>query len=128
MQIDLDGIYKRLVQVTRFAGNESGLAFDKEGEYVYYTIGGAGRQNFKMDQDLFKIKWNGEDKKHVIKDNKRPRSLSLSTDGKHLFALTGKGTLVNVDTKKDKPETLATVSQQSIEHMAERAQIFDEAR
>ncbi|AVJ54862.1 peptidase S41 [Idiomarina sp. OT37-5b] len=127
MQIDLDGIYKRLVQVTRFAGNESGLAFDKEGEHVYYTIGGAGRQNFKMDQDLFKIKWNGEDKKHIIKDNKRPRSLSLSTDGKHLFALTGKGTLVKVDTKKDKPETLATVSQQSIEHMAERAQIFDEA-
>ncbi|MFD2631060.1 S41 family peptidase [Idiomarina piscisalsi] len=127
MQIDLDRIYERLVQVTRFAGNESGLAFDKEGEHVYYTIGGAGRQNFKMDQDLFKIKWNGEDKKQVIDGNKRPRSLSLSNDGKHLFALTGKGQLVKVDTKKDKPETLSTVSQQNIEHMAEREQIFDEA-
>jgi len=127
MQIDLDRIYERLVQVTRFAGNESGLAFDKEGEHVYYTIGGAGRQNFKMDQDLFKIKWNGEDKKQVIEGNKSPRSLSLSNDGKHLFALTGKGQLVKVDTKTDKPETLSTVSQQNIEHMAERAQIFDEA-
>ncbi|WP_290653652.1 S41 family peptidase [Idiomarina sp.] len=127
MQIDLDRIYERLVQVTRFAGNESGLAFDKEGEHVYYTIGGAGRQNFKMDQDLFKIKWNGEDKKQVIEGNKSPRSLSLSNDGKHLFALTGKGQLVKVDTKKDEPETLSTVSQQNIEHMAERAQIFDEA-
>ena len=127
MQIDLDRIYERLVQVTRFAGNESGLAFDKEGEHVYYTIGGAGRQNFKMDQDLFKIKWNGEDKKQVIEGNKSPRNLSLSNDGKHLFALTGKGQLVKVDTKKDEPETLSTVSQQNIEHMAERAQIFDEA-
>ncbi|PYE30874.1 C-terminal processing protease CtpA/Prc [Idiomarina fontislapidosi] len=127
MQIDLDGIYKRLVQVTRFAGNESGLAFDKEGEHVYYTIGGAGRQNFKMDQDLFKIKWNGEDKKHVVKGDKNPRSLSLSDDGKSLFALVERGTLVKVDTKKDEPETLSTVSQQNIEHMAERAQIFDEA-
>lgn len=127
LQIDLDRIYERLVQVTRFAGNESGLAFDKEGEHVYYTIGGAGRQNFKMDQDLFKIKWNGEDKKQVIEGNKRPRSLSLSNDGKHLFALTGKGQLVKVDTQKDKPETLSTVSQQNIEHMAEREQIFDEA-
>lgn len=127
LQIDLDGIYERLVQVTRFAGNESGLAFDKEGEHVYYTIGGAGRQNFKMDQDLFKIKWNGEDKKQVIDGDKRPRSLSLSADGKSLFALTERGTLVKVDTKKDKPETLTTVSQQNIEHMAERAQIFDEA-
>lgn len=127
MHIDLDGIYKRLSQVTRFAGNESGLAFDKDGEYVYYTIGGAGRQNFKMDQDLFKIKWNGEDKKHILKGDKSPRSLSLSHDGKHLFALTGKGTLVKVDTKKDETDTLTTVSQQSIEHMAERAQIFDEA-
>ncbi|MDV6328118.1 S41 family peptidase [Idiomarina sp. Sol25] len=127
MQIDLERIYERLVQVTRFAGNESGLAFDKEGEHVYYTIGGAGRQNFKMDQDLFKIKWNGEDKKQVIEGNKRPRSLSLSSDGKHLFALTGKGQLVKIDTKKDEPEILSTVSQQNIEHMAEREQIFDEA-
>jgi len=127
MQIDLERIYERLVQVTRFAGNESGLAFDKEGEHVYYTIGGAGRQNFKMDQDLFKIKWSGEDKKQVIEGNKRPRSLSLSSDGKHLFALTGKGQLVKIDTKKDEPETLSTVSQQNIEHMAEREQIFDEA-
>lgn len=127
MQIDLDGIYKRLVQVTRFAGNESGLAFDKEGEHVYYTIGGAGRQNFEMDQDLFKIKWNGEDKEHIIKGDQSPRSLSLSTDGKSLFALVERGTLVKVDTKKDEPETLSTVSQQTIEHMAERAQIFDEA-
>ncbi|WP_404400969.1 PDZ domain-containing protein [Idiomarina seosinensis] len=127
IQIDLDGIYQRLVQVTRFAGNESGLAFDKKGDHVYYTIGGAGRQNFKADRNLFKIKWNGEDKELVINGDKRPRSLSLSNDGKHLFALTGKGTLVKVDTKKDEPETLSTVSQQSIEHMAERAQIFDEA-
>lgn len=127
MQIDLDRIYERLVQVTRFAGNESGLAFDKKGEHVYYTIGGAGRQNFKMDQDLFKIKWNGEDKKHVIKGDKSPRRLSLSHDGKSLFALTGSGTLVKVDTQKDEFETLSTVSQQTIKHMAERAQIFDEA-
>jgi len=127
MQIDLNDIYERLVQVTRFAGNESGLAFDSEGDHVYYTIGGSGRQNFKMDQDLFKIKWNGEDKKHVIEGNKRPRSLSLSKDGKHLFALTGKGQLVKIDTKKDESEALPTVSQQTIEHMAERKQIFDEA-
>ena len=127
MQIDLDGIYKRLVQVTRFAGNETGLAFDNEGEHVYYTIGGAGRQNFEMDQDLFKITWDGEDKKLVIDGDKSPRRLSLSDDGKSLFALTGGGTLVKVDTQKDEPETLSTVSQQRIEHTAERAQIFDEA-
>ncbi|MTJ01745.1 S41 family peptidase [Idiomarina piscisalsi] len=127
MQIDLDGIYERLVQVTRFAGNETGLAFDNKGEHVYYAIGGAGRQNFEMDRDLFKIKWNGEDKKLVIKGDKRPRDLSLSDDGKHLFALTNSGTLVKVNTKKDESETLTTVSQQNIEHMAERAQIFDEA-
>ncbi|WP_206485603.1 S41 family peptidase [Thalassotalea sp. G2M2-11] len=127
LAIDLDGIYKRLQQVTRFAGNESTLVFDKKGEHIYYAIGGSGRQNFKMDRDLFKIKWNGEDNKRVLKGNKKPRSLALSNDGKQLFALTGKGTLVKVKTKTDKSETLSTVSLQSIEHMAERAQIFDEA-
>lgn len=127
MELDLDGIYKRLEQVTRFAGNESAFTFDKDGEHIFYAIGGAGRQNFKMDRDLYQIKWNGEDNKLIIKGNKQPRSLSLSKDGKHVFALTGKGTLVKVDTKKGKPETLTTISHQSVEHMAERAQIFDEA-
>lgn len=127
IDIDFDGIYKRLTQVTRFASNETSLAFDKDGEHVYYAVGGAGRQNFESDQNLFKIKWNGEDNKVVIDGDKYPRSLSLSHNGKQLFALTGRGTLVAVDTQKDSPDTLSTVSQQNIEHMAERAQIFDEA-
>ena len=127
LQIDLDGIYKRLEQVTRFAGNESAFTFDKKGENIFYAIGGAGRQNFKMDRDLYKIKWNGEDNKLVLKGNKRPRSLSLSKDGKSVYALTGKGTLIKLNSKTGKSETLTTISNQSIEHMAERAQIFDEA-
>ena len=127
LKIDLDDIYKRLEQVTRYAGNESSFAFDKKGEYVYYAIGGAGRQNFKMDRELFKIKWNGEENKRVLKGNKMPRNLSLSKDGKSLFVLTGRGDLEKINTKTDKAEKLTTISNQSIEHMAERAQIFDEA-
>ncbi len=127
MQIDLDGIYKRLEQVTRFAGNESELMFDKKGEHIYYAIGGSGRQNFEIDRNLYKIKWDGEDKKTVITGDQRPRALSLSDDGKHLYALTGFGDLVMVNTKSDKTERLAVRSQQSVEHLAERKQIFAEA-
>jgi tricorn protease len=41
--------------------------FDKKGEQIYYTIGGSGRQNFKLERNLYKIKWDGEDKKQFLK-------------------------------------------------------------
>ena len=49
----------------------NGLSVRQKGERLY-TIGGAGRQNFKMDQDLFKIKWNSEEK--AVIGNKIPRT------------------------------------------------------
>lgn len=127
LSIDFDGIYKRLEQVTRFPGNETELAFDKKGENVYYSVGGSGRQNFEIDRSLYKIKWNGEDKKTILKGDSLASSLQLSRDGKHLYTLTRGGKLVRVITKTDKTEDLNTSSDMLINHEEEMAQIFDDA-
>ncbi|WP_395344976.1 S41 family peptidase [Ningiella sp. W23] len=125
--IDFDGIYKRLSQVTSFAGNETQMLFDKEGEHVYYSTGGPGRQNFKVDRNLYKIKWDGEDKKTLISGNLEPSQLELDESGKHLYALVKDGKIVRVETKNDKSESLNVTSKAKIDYAQERAQIFDEA-
>lgn len=125
--IDFDDIYLRLVQVTQFAGNEDQLVFDQKGEHIYYSIGGSGRQNYQIDRSLYKIKWNGEDKKTVLKGNVFPRQLSLSNKGKHVYALTQRGKLVRIDTKSDKSKDMKVVSNMKIDYANEREQIFADA-
>ena len=127
VKIDFDGIYKRLQQVTRFTGNETELVFNKKGDHIYYTIGGSGRQDFKLERNLYKIKWDGEDKKTILKDDIEPKNLILSNNGKYVFALTKDGKLVRISTKDDKSENLKVTSNTLIDNLGEREQIFDDA-
>ena len=127
VKIDLDNIYKRLQQVTRFSGNETELVFNKKGDNIYYTIGGSGRQDFKLERNLYKIKWDGEDKKTVLKDDVEPKDLILSNNGKYVFSLTKDGKLVRITTKDDKSENLKVSSNTLIDNLGEREQIFDDA-
>jgi tricorn protease len=124
--IDFDGLYQRLVQVTSFSGNESNFVFDQDGESIYYSVGSPGRQNYKLDRNLYKIKWDGTDKKEVIGGNKQPGSLSLSADGKYLYTITSGGKLTRVKTKDDKSENLSVSSKFTVDYQAERNQLFDE--
>jgi tricorn protease len=126
IKIDFDGIYQRLEQVTSFAGNETQMIFDKEGENIYYSTGSPGRQNFKVERNLYKIKWNGEDKKTLIGDNKIPSQLQLEASGKHLFTLLDGGKITRISTKDDKSESLNVSSNIKIDYAKERAQVFDE--
>jgi C-terminal processing protease CtpA/Prc/tricorn protease-like protein len=126
IQIDFDGIYQRLQQVTSFAGNETDMLFDKKGEHIYFTTGGSFRQDFDSEQNLFKIKWNGDDKKTVISGNKSPEQLVLDEKGDNVYALTKGGILQQISTKNDKSTTLSVSSKVKIDYQEERKQIFDE--
>ena len=127
VNIDFDGIYKRLEQVTRYAGNELDPLFSEDGETVYFTSGRAGRQNYEAERNLYKIKWDGEDKKTIISGDKEPQGLTLADNGKYIYSLTKGGTLTRVITKSDKVENIKTVSQQKIDRIAEYDQIFEDA-
>ena len=126
VNIDFEGIYKRLTQVTAFSGNETEFVFDKDGEHIYYTVGGPGRQNFTMDRDLYKIKWDGKDKKHVLKGNKEPENLSLEKSGKFVYTLDKDGKITRISTKSNRPELLNVSSRVNIDYLGEREQMFDE--
>lgn len=124
VEIDFDGIYKRLEQVTRLAGNESEFVFDDKGEFIYYTIGGSGRQNFEVERNMYKIKWDGTKNEEVLGGGKSPYGLSQSEDGKELYFLTRGGRFNKL--KGSKPETLSISSNLKINYPEEKAQIFEE--
>jgi len=125
--IDFDSIHERLTQVTRFATNETQLVFSQDGEHIYYAVGGAGRQNFDSDQNLYKIKWDGEDKKTIIGKDANVSQLSIEKSGKHVYALTSGGKLNQISTKNDKNTALSVTSKVKINYTEELEQIFDDA-
>ncbi len=127
VEIDLNNIYQRLVQVTAFTGNESSFSFSKDGDYIYYAIGSSGRQDYKQDRDLYKIKWDGKDQKSILTGDKQPSDLQLSADQESIFLLTKGGQLHKLTTKDDKIESYTVKSQLKIDYPGEWEQVFEEA-
>lgn len=124
--IDFEDIHERQVQVTSFAGGEFGQAFSKDGETIYYTTGNASRGNAEIDSDLFKIKWDGKDKKAITSKNARPSNITTDRKSSKLF-LTKGGRLSSVDMSGDKEESLSITAKLNIDYNIESKQIFNEA-
>jgi len=129
--IDFDGIHERLAQVTAMPSNEAELAFSQDGDSVFFTVGGAGRKDFEAEQNLYRVRWNGEDRVTVIGENSEVEQLSLTDDGKTLFALTKGGSLQRVPMKDGEAEieaeALPVASRLRIDQAGELEQIFDDA-
>jgi Tol biopolymer transport system component len=124
--IDLEGIHERLEQVTALPSNERELAFSRDGEQVYFAVGGAGRQNFQAEENLYRIQWNGKEQTTLIGENAGIRQLRPGAAGKYLYALSKGGKLQRVAAKDDKVQALAVSSKLQIEQTAELAQLFDD--
>ncbi len=127
VEIDVERMYQRLVQVTSQPGNEGDFAFDKEGEFIYFTIGSPGRQNYKLDRNLYKVRWDGEDLEQLVGDGSAPGNLQLTENGDFLYALAKGGQLRQLATKSDKIEKLSVSSQIQVRSAEENEQIYHEA-
>ncbi len=122
IKIDLDGIHERLVQVTNLGGSETNLAFSKDGETVYYTA----LNPTKSGTDLYKSKWNGEDKKQITKSAQSPGGLLLSKDGKYLYFIKRGGKLSRIATSSDKEEGMSFSAKMTVDYYKEKEQMFEE--
>jgi C-terminal processing protease CtpA/Prc/Tol biopolymer transport system component len=125
IEIDFDKMYQRIEQVTKFAGGESDFAFDDKGEFIYYTNSGGGRLDYVVDRSLFKIKWDGSDKKE-ISGVKNPYGLQKAPLKGKLYFMQEGGTISVLDLKTDKIEKLPVSSEIKIRYQEELAQVFEE--
>ncbi|TKS57494.1 S41 family peptidase [Mesohalobacter halotolerans] len=123
--IDFDKIYQRLEQVTRFTGGESDFTFDAKGEHIYYTNGGVSRKNYDIDRRLFKIKWDGSDKKE-IKGGSNTYGLQKYPLKTKIYFMSRGGQINVLNTKSDKIEKLPVNSEMKIRYKEELTQIFEE--
>ena len=123
--IDFDKIYQRLEQVTRYTGGESDFTFDAKGEYIYFTNGGVSRRNYDIDRSLFKVKWDGSDKKE-IKGGSNTYGLSKYPLKNNIYLMSRGGKISVVNTKSDKIGKRPVNSKMKIRYKDELSQLFEE--
>jgi C-terminal processing protease CtpA/Prc len=125
IEIDFDKIYRRLEQVTRYTGGESDFTFDAKGEYLYFTNGGVSRKNYDIDRSLFKIKWDGSDKKEIKGGSNTYGLQKYPLKGK-IYLMSRGGQITALNTKSDKLDKLPVRSEMKIRYKEELDQIFEE--
>ncbi|MFS4483283.1 S41 family peptidase [Hyunsoonleella sp. 2307UL5-6] len=124
--INFDDIHERQVQVTAFTGGEFGQLFSKDSKTIYYTTGNGSRGDAETTSDLFKIKWNGKDKKALTTSNARPSNITTNNKISKLY-LTKGGSLSSLNMSNDKMESLSFSAKMDIDYNVESQQIFNEA-
>tara|TARA_B110000091_G_C13819398_1_gene479766 strand:+ start:969 stop:4196 length:3228 start_codon:yes stop_codon:yes gene_type:complete len=124
--INFDDIHERQEQVTSFTGSEFAKAISKDGKTIFYTSGNGTRGNPDVENDLFKINWDGKEKKSLTKGNSSPRSISLNSKYTHLYFVE-KGKLSRIKIADSKKESLPFSAKMIIDYKAESNQIFEEA-
>ncbi|SDS49493.1 C-terminal processing protease CtpA/Prc, contains a PDZ domain [Formosa sp. Hel1_31_208] len=125
--IDFEDIYERQVQVTSFVGGEFGEFISKDGETIYYTTGNGSRGDAQVDSDLYKISWEGKDKKAITTKNARPSNITADKKGTKFLLTKGSGSLSVLNLVTDKSETLSITAKMDVDYFEESNQIFDEA-
>jgi tricorn protease len=127
IEIDFDRIHERLVQVTMMNGNESDLVISDDGETFYFVTNRGGRASYTGDeQDLYSVKWNGEDKKSITQGGTTPYRVSMSPNGKELFYVARGGSLFKVPVATSKTESLPFSARMEIDYKKEQVGIFNE--
>ncbi len=123
MQIDFEGIYNRVVQVTSLPGDEDGIGFSKDGKTIYYTAKMPG----KKDRDLFSVKWDGTETKRITKDGRGIYGITPDLKNKSLYFLRKGGSIARLNLKSNKVENLPFSAKMTINYPAELNQMFEEA-
>ncbi|MCF7560167.1 S41 family peptidase [Sabulilitoribacter multivorans] len=124
--IDFQDIHERQVQVTSFVGGEFGQLFSKDGKTIYYTTGDGSRGDADVESDLYKINWDGKDKKAITTKNSRPSNLTADKKLSTIY-FTKRGSVNSLNMSNDKTESLPFSAKLDIDYNKESKQIFDEA-
>lgn len=124
--IDFEDIHERQQQVTSYTGGEFITGFSKDGKTIFYTTGNGARGNPKVEFDLFKINWDGKEKKNLTTGSSSPGNVSLDSKYAYLY-FTERGKLARMKIANSKKESLPFSAKMMIDYYAESNQIFEEA-
>jgi len=121
VRIDFERIHERLVQVTSLPGDERGISLSPDGKTFAFS------GNHQGKRDLYTVSWQGEDLKRLTGGGEVPGQISWSSDGKKVYFLAKGGVIKQVDAGGENERRIGVEAHLTIDHEAERKQIFDEA-
>ena len=122
VEIDLDGIHERLMQVTDATGNEFSPVFDGDSEFIYFVASSLDDSR----SEIYKIKWDGSDLTQVTSSGASPYGLTLTHDGSSIYFVSN-GRLAKLNTSNDNMERIAFRAELERDFGQEKRQIFREA-
>ncbi len=120
LPIEFNDIHLRVTHLTELLGDEFGLAVSPNSKTIAFTAGndeGTG---------LYKIGWDGKEKKILINKGNEFGSLHFGDKGDDLFFIKS-GMLNQMNIKKGKPKTIPFSAKLTIDMGAENIQKFEEA-
>jgi len=125
--IDLDNIHDRLERVTALPGGEGAPIIAEDGD-TFYFVGGrdAGPADYDSEVDLYSIQWDGSERTRVTEGDVSPYAVRLSPDYSQIFFTHSGGQLARVPVESNELERLSFAASMTVDHEAERTQIFDE--
>lgn len=126
VEIDFDGIQRRLVQVSRLAGNEGNPVISKDGKTFYFTANQPDRSGLTGEPELYSARWDGTELKRIVEKTSLSR-LAIDRDGKRIYFTKSGGSLGYLTLDGNKMESLTFEADLRIDRASERRQIFDEA-
>ncbi|MBU1699408.1 MAG: hypothetical protein KJ970_16635 [Candidatus Eisenbacteria bacterium] len=121
IRIDFKGIHKRLHRVTRFPSEESRVLVSKDGRSFFFTSDSGG------ENDLWKISWDGTDKKRLTSGGQNPRNLQWGPEKQQIYYLKEGGGIASISSSGGDPKSFPYNGNMTVNIRAERAQLFDEA-
>ncbi|MGD8427309.1 MAG: S41 family peptidase, partial [Balneolaceae bacterium] len=127
VDINFDGLYKRLQQVTSLPGNESDIAISKDGQTFFFVVNRDSRQNYDADQDLYQAKWDGTETKALTQGGVAPYNVRLNSKLNALYLMQKGGKMGRFNLEKNDLENMPFTAKMAINHKEQRNQIFEEA-
>jgi tricorn protease len=125
--IDFENIYERQVQVTSFFGGEFARFISNDGKTIYFTTGNGSRGDGDYEADLYKITWDGKDKKEITSKNTKPSNIVADKKGTKFIMTTGLGSLSSLKLSSEKIEPLSVTAKMDVDYFEESNEIFEEA-
>ncbi|MEF8809474.1 MAG: S41 family peptidase [Bacteroidales bacterium] len=124
VEIDLENIHERLEQVTGLPGNESDLLISKDGETFYFVSNRDGWKTYKADEEIYSIKWNGEDMTQLTDDKQGARNLKIDHNSGKLYMLRQGGSLAHLNPKDKALKSVSVNAEMDIQLQEELQEIF----
>jgi tricorn protease len=120
IEIDFDGLYKRLEQVTSMPGDESDVTISKDGK-TFYFVGDNAESN------IYQVQWDGSELSPLTESGISAYSLRLNADLDALYFMQPGGQISQFNLGNNQLQQLPYTASMEINNRKQREQIFREA-